>query len=59
MDRPFLVRSPSTSTLPLAMASAASDRVLKKRAAQSHLSIRSEFSELAMSGVNFGPGEGA
>src|SRR5262249_17405757 len=46
--RAALTRSPLTGTLPPSTASAASDRVLKKRAAHSHLSIRTR----AASGVS-------
>src|SRR5262245_62072912 len=48
MVRAALTRSPLTCTWPPSTASAASDRVLKKRAAHSHLSIRTR----AASGVS-------
>src|SRR5262245_12819690 len=50
-----LVRVPLTSILPPVTASAARERVLKKRAAQSHLSIRvgSLVSSIALSLIGY------
>src|SRR5690349_19375051 len=42
-----LVRSPFSLTLPPSIAACAADRVLKKRAAHSHLSIRTADSEVS------------
>jgi hypothetical protein len=61
-----LARAPFTSTFPPATASLASDRVLKNRAAQSHLSMRTRSSsvipndivELRWSQANLCPFEG-